>query len=155
MKRIGQLLLTVVMVAGTAACGVTSYALKGSSTTARDEVYACAVRQLSAMNYEIDQEDRETGFVRGHKMIGLWWQRNYGFWGGNTFNDIVVALAEGESGAPPRVEVSGETYMVAGSAPGSGIRSYQPPSALVQADVSALLSMCKVGDLTGATAPKN
>jgi hypothetical protein len=150
----GQLLLAVTMVAGTAACSVTSFALKGSSTTTRDDVYACAVRQLTAMNYDLDQENRDAGFVRGQKLTHGWWQRNYGLWGGNTYDDITVTVVDGQAGSPPAVEATGETYVAPGAAHSSG-KSYKPPSYQVQIDVNALLSNCKVGDFKTPAMPTN
>jgi len=155
MKRLGLFLLAVVTVAGMAACGVNTFALKGSSTSPRDELYTCAVRQLQAMDYEIGHEDRNAGLVRGQKFTAGWWQLKYGFWGGNTYDGISVTVVDGQDGAPCMVHASGETYVVPGNSSANGVKSHHQPSNQVQTDIDALLSMCKVGDINAGTTPKN
>ena len=155
MKRLGLLLLAIVTVTGLAGCGVTNYALKGAATTPVDDVYSCAVSQLTAMAYEIGKEDRAAGIAQGQKLTEGWWQLNYGSWGGNAYDAITVTVVDGQAGAPCIVQASGETYLVPGNGNAAGVKSQHPPSNQVQADVNALLSACKVGDIKGAATPKN
>ena len=105
MKRIGMFLLAVVMVAGMAGCKTQGVALKGTSSTPKDDAYNCALSQLATMDYEISG-DRGIGVVRGFKTIFLP--------GYSADIRIQVTVVDVQAGATSMVRGSGKGYYSAG-----------------------------------------
>ena len=115
MKEIGLFLLAVVMVAGMAGCKTQGVALKGTSSTPKDDAYNCALSQLATMDYEISG-DRGIGVVRGFKTIVIKTKDPMLGSQNSSSSDIriQVTVVDVQAGATSMVRGSGKGYYSAG-----------------------------------------
>ena len=145
MKRIGLFLLAVVMVAGLAGCKTQSVALKGTSSTPKDDAYNCALSQLATMDYEISG-DRGIGVVRGFKNITITQKDSMRGSQKNSVDiRIQVTVVDIQAGATSMVRGSGKGYYSGGSS--------EKLEKIVHDDLTTILSNCRVENITTIAAP--
>lgn len=130
-----------------AACGPMKYTMRGT-TEATSDTYSCVMRQLTALDYEIESGDRGAGFVRGAKQTTG--TGAFVLTGVRGYDGISATVTETEPNQPRVVRISGESYSIR-----RGNRDVDPqPSKAVVADVDAILAACKIMNAVRSEATK-